>query len=81
MTGGGAVAEDERESQQEFLEQRSAAIIAGIEAIDPDHVTHLATSTRKIVLSHFIDGPGAPSWTACFRPAARGGRSGDSRWP
>ena len=58
MTGGGAVADDERESQ-EILEQRSAAIIAGIEAIDPDHVMHLASSMLKIVLSHFIDGPGA----------------------
>lgn len=57
MTGGGAIAGDEHESQQEILEQRSAAIIAGIEAIDPDYVMHLASSTLKIVLSHFIDGP------------------------
>jgi sulfopyruvate decarboxylase subunit alpha len=59
VTRVGAVAEDERESQQEILEQRSAAIIAGIEAIDPDHVLHLASSTLKIVLAHFIHGPGA----------------------
>ena len=60
MTGAGAIAEDADETdQQVLLQQRSAAIIAGIEAIDPDHVLHLASSTLKIVLSHFIDGPGA----------------------
>ena len=59
MTGSSIIAEDQREGQQEILEQRSAAVIAGIEAIDPDHVLHLASSTLKIVLSHFIDGPGA----------------------
>jgi sulfopyruvate decarboxylase subunit alpha len=59
VTSGGAIAEDQRENQQEVLEARSAAIIAGIEAIDPDHVLHLASSTLKIVLSHFITGAGA----------------------
>ena len=59
MTGSSVIAEDQREGQQEILEQRSAAVIAGIEAIDPDHVLHLASSTLKIVLSHFLDGPGA----------------------
>jgi sulfopyruvate decarboxylase subunit alpha len=59
VTSGGAIAEEARENQQEVLELRSAAVIAGIEAIDPDHVLHLASSTLKIVLSHFIDGPGA----------------------
>ena len=59
MTGAGAIAEDAGETDQQVLQQRSAAIIAGIEAIDPDHVLHLASSTLKIVLSHFIDGPGA----------------------
>jgi sulfopyruvate decarboxylase subunit alpha len=59
VTSGGALAEDQLESQQEILERRSAAIIAGIEAIDPDHVMHLASSTLEIVLSHFINGPGA----------------------
>jgi sulfopyruvate decarboxylase subunit alpha len=45
--------------EQQVLELRSAAVIAGIEAVDPDHVLHLASSTLKIVLAHFIDGPGA----------------------
>jgi len=61
VTGAEAIAEDASETDQQvlLLQQRSAAIIAGIEAIDPDHVLHLASSTLKIVLSHFIDGPGA----------------------
>ncbi|HYZ53140.1 MAG TPA: hypothetical protein VE733_06460 [Streptosporangiaceae bacterium] len=59
MSGGSAVAEDKRETDQSILERRSEAIISGIEAIDPDHVLHLASSTLKIVLSHFIEGPGA----------------------
>lgn len=59
MTSVSAIAGDERDLQQEVLERRSAAIIAGIEEIDPDHVLHLASSTLRIVLSHFIDGPGA----------------------
>ena len=42
MTGGCVIAEDQRQDQQEILEQRSAAVIAGIAAIDPDHVLHLA---------------------------------------
>lgn len=41
------------------LEERSRAIIEGIEAIDPDFVLHLASSTLKLVLAHFIEGPGA----------------------
>lgn len=59
MSGGSAVAEDKRETDQPVLERRSEAVISGIEAIDPDHVLHLASSTLKIVLSHFIEGPGA----------------------
>ncbi len=41
------------------LAERSAAVIDGIERIDPDHVLHLASSTLKLVLEHFITGPGA----------------------
>jgi hypothetical protein len=59
VSSGGAVAEDKRETDQSILERRSQAIISGIEAIDPDHVLHLASSTLKIVLSHFIERPGA----------------------
>jgi sulfopyruvate decarboxylase subunit alpha len=40
-------------------EQRSQAVIDGIEAIDPDFVLHLPSSTLKLVLGHFLDGPGA----------------------
>ncbi|MCW2599255.1 MAG: thiamine pyrophosphate-binding protein [Frankiales bacterium] len=47
------------DSQEAILERRSQAVIEGIEAIDPDFVLHLASSTLKIVLSHFIDGAGA----------------------
>jgi len=41
------------------LEQRSQAVIDGIEAIDPEFVLHLPSSTLKLVLGHFLDGPGA----------------------
>jgi sulfopyruvate decarboxylase TPP-binding subunit len=58
VSNGSAVAEDKPETDQSVLQQRSEAIISGIEAIDPDHVLHLASSTLKIVLSHFIEGPG-----------------------
>lgn len=41
-----------------LLRERSEAVIEGIESIEPDHVLHLASSTLKQVLSHFIGGPG-----------------------
>jgi sulfopyruvate decarboxylase subunit alpha len=41
------------------FEQRSQAIVAGLEAIDPEYVLHLPSSTLKLVLAHFLDGPGA----------------------
>ena len=41
------------------LEARSRAIIEGLEEIDPDFVLHLPSSTLKLVLEHFISGPGA----------------------
>lgn len=40
-------------------EQRSRAVIDGIEAIDPDFVLHLPSSTLKLVLAHFLEGAGA----------------------
>jgi sulfopyruvate decarboxylase subunit alpha len=40
-------------------EQRSQAVIDGIEAIDPEFVLHLPSSTLKLVLGHFLDGSGA----------------------
>ncbi len=50
---------DADERLERMLEERSQAVIDGIEAIDPDHILHLASSTLKIVLEHFISGPGA----------------------
>jgi sulfopyruvate decarboxylase subunit alpha len=38
------------------LEARSQAVIDGIEAIDPEFVLHLPSSTLKLVLAHFLDG-------------------------
>jgi sulfopyruvate decarboxylase subunit alpha len=40
-------------------EERSQAVIDGIEAIDPEFVLHLPSSTLKLVLGHFLDGDGA----------------------
>ena len=39
-------------------EERSQAVIDGIEAIDPEFVLHLPSSTLKLVLGHFLDGAG-----------------------
>jgi sulfopyruvate decarboxylase subunit alpha len=39
-----------------ILSERSRAVIDGIEAIDPDAILHLASSTLKIVLEHFLAG-------------------------
>jgi sulfopyruvate decarboxylase TPP-binding subunit len=41
------------------LEERSRAVIEGVEELDPEFVLHLPSSTLKIVLDHFIKGPGA----------------------
>jgi sulfopyruvate decarboxylase TPP-binding subunit len=54
-----SVVEPDAVTPEAILALRSQAIIEGIEAIDPDHVLHLASSTLAIVLAHFIDGPGA----------------------
>jgi hypothetical protein len=62
VTGAEAIAEDAGETDQQVLLQRSAAIIAGIEAIDPDHVLHLASSTLKASRSR-----PASSWRAPAR--------------
>ncbi len=39
-------------------EERSAAVIAGLESFDPEFVLHLPSSTLKTVLDHFLSGPG-----------------------
>jgi sulfopyruvate decarboxylase subunit alpha len=41
------------------FEQRSQAVVEGVEAIDPEFVLHLPSSTLTLVLGHFLDGPGA----------------------
>jgi sulfopyruvate decarboxylase subunit alpha len=39
-------------------EQRSQAVIEGVEGIDPEFILHLPSSTLKLVLGHFLTGPG-----------------------
>ena len=48
------------------LEERSQAVIDGIETIDPEFVLHLPSSTLKIVLDHFLNGPGARAGRLVF---------------
>jgi sulfopyruvate decarboxylase subunit alpha len=43
------------------LEQRSQAVVDGLEAIDPQYVLYLPSSTLKLVLAHFL--PGGPGHT------------------
>src|SRR3979411_3230126 len=40
------------------LEERSTAVIEGLEAIDPEFVLHMPSSTLKLVLAHFLEKPG-----------------------
>jgi sulfopyruvate decarboxylase subunit alpha len=37
------------------LEERSGAVVDGLEAIDPEFVLHLPSSTLKLVLGHFLE--------------------------
>ena len=46
-------------TNQDDFETRSRAVIEGLEELDPDFVLHLPSSTLKVVLDHFIAGPGA----------------------
>ena len=39
------------------LDERSRAVVDGLEAIDPEFVLHLPSSTLKLVLAHFLDEP------------------------
>ncbi len=48
------------------FEQRSQAVVAGIETFDPEFVLHLPSSTLKAVLAHFLDGPGARATRQVF---------------
>jgi sulfopyruvate decarboxylase subunit alpha len=47
-------------------EERSQAVIDGIETIDPEFVLHLPSSTLKLVLAHFLDGAGRTSGRRIF---------------
>jgi sulfopyruvate decarboxylase subunit alpha len=47
-------------------EQRSQAVVDGVEAIDPEFVLHLPSSTLKLVLGHFLEGPGARDGRCVF---------------
>jgi sulfopyruvate decarboxylase subunit alpha len=40
------------------FEQRSQAVMDGLEAIDPEFILHLPSSTLKLVLGHFLNGSG-----------------------
>jgi sulfopyruvate decarboxylase subunit alpha len=48
----------EAERLAALLDVRSRAVINGLEAIDPDYVLHLASSTLEQILHHFIGGDG-----------------------
>ncbi len=48
------------------LEARSRAVIDGLEAIDPEFVLHLPSSTLKLVLDHFIAGAGSRDGRTVF---------------
>jgi sulfopyruvate decarboxylase subunit alpha len=54
------------ESQADLLDRRSQAVIAGVELIDPDFILHLASSTLKVVLDHFISGAGVRATRRVF---------------
>jgi sulfopyruvate decarboxylase subunit alpha len=49
------------------LEERSRAVVDGLEAIDPEFVLHLPSSTLKLVLAHFLEQPGS----RCVFPVPR----------
>ncbi len=62
-----------------LVERRSQAVIDGIERIDPDFVLHLASSTLKVVLGHFIAGAGCRAGRGLRDAPGRGGRGGRVR--
>jgi sulfopyruvate decarboxylase subunit alpha len=47
-------------------EQRSQAVVDGVEAIDPEFVLHLPSSTLKLVLGHFLEGAGVRAGRCVF---------------
>lgn len=47
-------------------EERSRAVIEGLEEIDPEFVLHLPSSTLKLVLNHFLSGPGVKEGRRTF---------------
>jgi sulfopyruvate decarboxylase TPP-binding subunit len=40
------------------IDERSAAVIAGIETVDPRWILHLPSSTLKAIVCHFLDRDG-----------------------
>ena len=48
------------------FEERSQAVVDGVEAIDPEFLLHLPSSTLKLVLDHFLHGPGARAGRTIF---------------
>lgn len=54
---------------------RSLAVVEGVEAIDPEYVLHLASSTLKTVLDHFIVGSGSEGRTVFAMPREEEGVS------
>jgi sulfopyruvate decarboxylase subunit alpha len=56
--GAGAGLARESDVASVTVDERSAAIIAGIEAIQPGHVLVLPSSTLKAVVGHFLAAPG-----------------------
>jgi sulfopyruvate decarboxylase subunit alpha len=58
--------EEEANGMSATYEERSQAVIEGVEAIDPAFILHLPSSTLKLVLAHFLDGPGVREGRTIF---------------
>ena len=46
------------QAQDAAVDERSAAVVAGVEAIGPRHVLILPSSTLKVIVGHFLQAPG-----------------------
>ena len=55
------------------VDERSAAVIAGVEAIDPRWIFHLPSSTLKAIVGHFLAQGRAGRLPLCPHPARGGG--------
>ena len=56
MHGGHTIAGMHAAGASGSLEQRTQAVVDGLEAIDPQYVLYLPSSTLKLVLAHFLTG-------------------------